>query len=125
MFLVSAQTAFIPMLSPYIVRFSASSWQPAYTMGGYAIQKLGCKTVATAYTDFPPGKDAVAAFRLAYEKDGGKVIDDVATGGAAQVPDYTPFLQRIKDEHPTACSPSHPRRLQCPAGAGLPRSRAG
>ncbi|MGH6684541.1 MAG: ABC transporter substrate-binding protein, partial [Pseudolabrys sp.] len=57
MVIANAGTAWITNLSPYIVRLSFSMWHPAYPMGAYAFNKVGCKTVAMAYTDFPPGKD--------------------------------------------------------------------
>ena len=98
--LVNAQSSFIPLLSPYIVRVSASSWQITYPMGTYAQQKLGCKTVAVGFTDFAPGHDVVAAFKNSYEKAGGKITDAIPMGGPATVPDFTPFLQRMKDQKP-------------------------
>ena len=57
MVIANAGTAWITNLSPYIVRLSFSMWHPAYPMGAYAFDKVGCKTAAMAYTDFPPGKD--------------------------------------------------------------------
>jgi len=98
--LVNAQSSYIPKLSPYIVRLSASSWQITYPMGPYAVDKLGCKTAIVGYTDFAPGRDVAAAFKAGYEKAGGKLVDSIAMGGPAQVPDFTPYLQRIKDEKP-------------------------
>jgi branched-chain amino acid transport system substrate-binding protein len=100
MLIANAGTAWITNLSPYIVRFSFSMWDPAYPMGTYAAKDLGCKTTAIGYTDFPPGQDSSLAFRTAYEKAGGKVIDQIPMGNPAQVPDLTPFFQRVKDEHP-------------------------
>src|SRR5690606_27515787 len=100
MILVNAQSSYVTKLSPYIVRLSASSWQITYPMGTYAFQKLGCKTAVVGYTDFAPGRDVAAAFKMAYEKAGGKLVDSIAMGGPAQVPDFTPYLQRIKDEKP-------------------------
>jgi len=98
--IANAGTAWITTLSPYIVRFSFSMWHDSYTMGSYAEEKLKCKTAATAYTDFPPGKDSTEAFKTAFEKAGGKVVDAIPMGNPAQVPDMTPFFQRIKDEKP-------------------------
>jgi len=98
--IANAGTAWITTLSPYIVRFSFSMWHDGYAMGTYAENKLNCKTAATAYTDFPPGKDSTEAFKTAFEKAGGKVIDAIPMGNPAQVPDMTPFFQRIKDEKP-------------------------
>src|SRR5579872_185782 len=100
MLIANAGTAWITNLSPYIVRFSFSMWDPAYPMGTYAAKNLNCKTAAAGFTDFPPGQDSTLAFKTAFEKAGGKVIDQVRMGSPAQVPDFTPFFQRVKDEHP-------------------------
>jgi branched-chain amino acid transport system substrate-binding protein len=100
MLIANAGTAWIPNLSPYIVRFSFSMWDDAYPMGTYAAKNLECKTAATGFTDFPPGQDSTLAFKTAFEKAGGKVIDEVRMGSPGAVPDFTPFFQRVKDEHP-------------------------
>ena len=34
------------------------------------------------------------------KKAGGKIIDEVRLGPPGPVPDFTPFFQRVKDEHP-------------------------
>jgi branched-chain amino acid transport system substrate-binding protein len=99
MVIANAGTAWITNLSPYIVRLSHSMWHPAYPMGPFAF-KSGCKTSAVAYTDFPPGKDSVEAFQMGFEKAGGKVTLSVPLGSPVQVPDFTPYFQRIKDAHP-------------------------
>ena len=100
MVIANAGTAWITNLSPYIVRLSFSMWHPAYPMGAYAHDKIGCKTAAMAYTDFPPGKDSTEAFKVGFEKAGGKITDTIPMGSPVQVPDFTPFFQKIKDEHP-------------------------
>jgi branched-chain amino acid transport system substrate-binding protein len=100
MLIANAGTAWITNLSPYIVRFSFSMWQPAYPMGTYAANNLNCKTAAAGFTDFPPGQDSALAFKTAFEKAGGKVVDQIRMGSPAQVPDFTPFFQRVKDERP-------------------------
>jgi branched-chain amino acid transport system substrate-binding protein len=96
----NAGTAWITNLSPYIARLSFSMWHPAYPMGTYAAKTLGCKTAAMGYTDFPPGKDSTEAFRTGFEKAGGKIVDSIPMGNPAQVPDFAPFFQRVKDEKP-------------------------
>src|SRR5690348_1922500 len=98
--IANAGTAWITNLSPYIARLSFSMWHPAYPMGTYAATKLGCKTAAMGYTDFPPGKDSTDAFKAGFEKAGGKIVDSIPMGNPAQVPDFTPFFQRVKDEKP-------------------------
>lgn len=100
MVIANAGTAWITNLSPYIVRLSFSMWHHAYPMGAYAFDKIGCKTAALAYTDFPPGKDSTEAFKTGFEKAGGKVDLSIPMGSPVQVPDFTPFFQRIKDAHP-------------------------
>jgi branched-chain amino acid transport system substrate-binding protein len=100
MVIANAGTAWITNLSPYIVRLSFSMWHPAYPMGAYAHDKVGCKTAAVAYTDFPPGKDSTEAFKTGFEKAGGKITDSIPMGSPVQVPDFTPFFQKVKDEHP-------------------------
>jgi len=98
--IVNAGTAFITNLAPEYVRTSFTMWQSGYTMGVAAAKTLHAKTAVVAYTDYPPGKDSLEAFRHAFEANGGKVIDAIPAGGPGQVPDFTPFLQRAKDERP-------------------------
>jgi branched-chain amino acid transport system substrate-binding protein len=100
MIIMNAGTAWIPSMSPYIARVSFTMWQSGYPMGKYAKEKLGCETAAVGYTDYPPGKDSLEAFKTGFEEAGGKVIDEVPMGGPAEVPDFTPFFQRIKDAGP-------------------------
>src|ERR1700722_20599140 len=100
MVLVNAQSSFLTTLSPYIVRVSATIWQISYPAGQYSYDKLGCKSLIVGYSDFAPGRDVLAAIKMGYEKAGGNLADSIAMGGPAQVPDYTPFLQRIRNEHP-------------------------
>jgi len=98
--IVNAGTAFITNLAPEYVRTSFTMWQSGYTMGAAAAKNLHAKTAVVAYTDYPPGKDSLEAFKNAFEANGGKVIDAIPAGGPGQVPDFTPFFQRAKDEKP-------------------------
>jgi branched-chain amino acid transport system substrate-binding protein len=98
--ILNAATAWIPSLSPYIARVSMTMWQTSYPMGQYAFEKLKCTTAAVGYTDYPPGKDALEAFKTGFERAGGRVVDAVPMGGPAEVPDFTPFMQRVKDAKP-------------------------
>ena len=100
MIIMNAGTAWIPKLSPYIARVSFTMWQAGYPLGGYAKNTLECATAAVGYTDYPPGKDSLAAFQTGFESAGGKLIDAVPMGGPREVPDFTPFFQRIKDAAP-------------------------
>jgi len=98
--IMNAGTAHITKTSPYYVRTSFSMWHSGHPMGEAAAKHLKAKTAVVGYSDFPPGKDELAAFKRAFEANGGKVIDEIPMGGPAQVPDFTPFFQRAKDKKP-------------------------
>jgi branched-chain amino acid transport system substrate-binding protein len=100
MVVMNAGTAWITNLSPMISRVSFSMWHSGYAMGEAAVKQLHAKTAVIGYTDFPPGKDSLQAFKHAFEKAGGKVIDEIPMGGPGQVPDFTPFFQRAKNKKP-------------------------
>jgi branched-chain amino acid transport system substrate-binding protein len=98
--IINAGTAFITNLSPDYVRTSFSMWHAGYALGVAAAKTLHAKTAVVAYSDYPPGKDSLEAFKNAFEANGGKVIDAIPSGGPGAVPDFTPFFQRAKDEKP-------------------------
>jgi branched-chain amino acid transport system substrate-binding protein len=98
--IMNAGTAHITKTSPYYVRTSFSMWHSGFPLGEAAAKQLKAKTAVVGYSDFPPGKDELAAFKRAFEANGGKVIDEIPMGGPAQVPDFTPFFQRAKDKKP-------------------------
>jgi branched-chain amino acid transport system substrate-binding protein len=98
--IMNAGTAHITNMSPLFVRTSFSMWPAGYAMGEAAAKQLKAKTAVIGYSDFPPGKDSLAAFKRAFEANGGKVVDEIPMGGPAQVPDFTPFFQRAKDKKP-------------------------
>jgi branched-chain amino acid transport system substrate-binding protein len=98
--IMNAGTAHITNMAPQYVRTAFSMWHAGYSLGEAAAKQLNAKTAVVGYTDFPPGKDSLAAFKRAFEANGGKVIDEIPMGGAAQVPDMTPFFQRAKDKKP-------------------------
>ena len=96
--ITNAGTAHITNLSPNYVRFSFSMWHAGYAMGEATAKILKAKTAVIGFTDFPPGRDMRDSFKRAFEANGGKVVDEIPMGGAAQVPDFTPFFQRAKDK---------------------------
>ena len=100
MIIMNAGTAWITTLSPMISRVSFSMWHAGYAMGEASVTTLKGKTAVVGYTDFPPGKDSLDAFKRGFETKGGKVIDEIPMGGPGQVPDFTPFFQRAKDKKP-------------------------
>jgi branched-chain amino acid transport system substrate-binding protein len=100
MVIMNAGTAWITTLSPVISRVSFSMWHAGHAMGEASAKNLKAKTAVVGYTDFPPGKDSLDAFKRGFEAAGGKVVDAIAMGGPGQVPDFTPFFQRAKDKKP-------------------------
>jgi branched-chain amino acid transport system substrate-binding protein len=98
--IMNAGTAHITNMSPYFVRTSFSMWHAAYAVGEATAKQLGAKTAVIGYSDFPPGKDTLNAFKRSFEASGGKVIDEIPMGGPNAVPDFTPFFQRAKDKKP-------------------------
>ena len=98
--LMGGSAAWIPQLSPYIARVSFSTWHAAYPMGRYAHDELGCRRGAVGYTDFSAGRDSGHAFRTGLEAAGGTIVEEVAMGSADEVPDFTPFFQRVNDAAP-------------------------
>jgi branched-chain amino acid transport system substrate-binding protein len=87
----------IPRISPYVVRVTFTLWQEAYPMGQWAAQQ-GWKRAYTAVTDFIAGHDAEAGFTKAFTNAGGKIIG--ADRFPPANPDFTPFVQRIKNAKP-------------------------
>ena len=100
MVIMNAGTAWITNLSPMISRVSFSMWHAGHALGEAAVKIVKAKTAVVGYTDFPPGKDSLDAFKRGFESNGGKVIDEIPMGGPGQVPDFTPFFQRAKDKKP-------------------------
>jgi len=100
MIVMNAGTAWITNLSPMISRVSFSMWHSGFALGEAAAKIVKAKTAVVGYSDFPPGKDSLQAFKAGFESAGGRVIDEIPMGGPGQVPDFTPFFQRAKDKKP-------------------------
>jgi branched-chain amino acid transport system substrate-binding protein len=98
--IMNAATSFITNLSTDYVRTSFTMWHSSYALGEQAAKTLHAKTAVVAYSDYPPGRDSLEAFKNSFEASGGKVIDAIPAGGPGAVPDFTPFFQRAKDEKP-------------------------
>jgi len=98
--IMNAASSFITNLSTDYVRTSFTMWHSSYALGAAAAKTLDAKTAVVAYSDYPPGRDSLEAFKNSFEANGGKVIDAIPAGGPGAVPDFTPFFQRAKDEKP-------------------------
>lgn len=99
MIVMNAVTTGITSKSPYMVRTGMTMQQMTEPFGTWtAKNKIG--KVYTLVSDYSTGVDAEARFIKGFTAGGGKVP------GSARVPlanpDYSPFVQRIKDEKPDA-----------------------
>ena len=84
----------ITRMSPYIARVSFTLWQHGYPLGEWAA-KNGMKEIVIAYSDYAAGADTRDAFKAAYEKNGGKVIAEMAM--PLQTPDPSVYVQKLRD----------------------------
>lgn len=99
MIVMNAVTNGITAKSPYMVRTSMTMHQMTGPFGTWSAKnKIG--KVYTLVSDYSTGLDAEANFSKEFSAGGGKIV------GSARVPlanpDYSPFIQRIKDEKPDA-----------------------
>jgi len=95
----NAATSAINKQSEFYVRTSYTLWQVSAPMAEWAYDQ-GVRTVATTVADYGPGIDAEKAFAAAFEARGGKVVDSIRMPLATT--DFTPFIQRIRDQAPDA-----------------------
>jgi branched-chain amino acid transport system substrate-binding protein len=97
--IMNAATASIVGKSKYIARVSLVTAHSAYYIGKWAA-KNGIKKVVTLVADYGPGIDSEAAFNAAFTEGGGQIVNAIRT--PLNNPDFSPFLQRIKDAKPDA-----------------------
>jgi len=99
MIVMNAATSIITTKSPYIARVSFTLPQVTAPIATWAM-KNGIKEVYTLVSDYGPGIDAETQFKKTFEAAGGKIAGDVRV--PLRNPDFSPFLQRIKDAKPQA-----------------------
>ncbi|SMC76191.1 ABC transporter substrate-binding protein [Rhizobium sp. RU36D] len=95
----NAATSAINKGSRYFLRSSYTLWQVSVPLADWAFDQ-GIKTVVTAVSDYGPGIDAEKAFKSAFEKKGGTVVDTIRMPVATT--DFTPFIQRVRGQSPNA-----------------------
>jgi branched-chain amino acid transport system substrate-binding protein len=110
MVIMNAATSIITTKSPYIVRFSMTLPQVSAPMGEWA-PKNGIRKVATLVSDYGPGIDAEAAFTKTFTANGGTVLEAVRV--PLKNPEFSSFMQRIKDAKPEAVFVFVPAGEQC------------
>jgi branched-chain amino acid transport system substrate-binding protein len=100
MVVMNAATSVITEKSPYIVRTSLTIPQVNYVFGKWAFEKQGVKQAYTLVADYGPGLDAEKAFAKGFTEAGGKIVGADRTPVAN--PDFSAFVQRVKDAKPEA-----------------------
>lgn len=99
MVILNAASSVITTKSPYIVRFSFTLSQVSQPLGGWAA-KNGVKSVYTLVSDYAPGHDAETAFKKGFGDAGGAVVGGVRV--PLKNPEFSAFIQKIKDVKPDA-----------------------
>lgn len=99
MVVMNAATSSITEKSPYIVRTASTMGQFTAPMAMWAANN-GLENVYTLVADYGPGHDSEKQFVKTLTEEGGTIVDTVRM--PVQNPDFSPFLQRVKDEKPDA-----------------------
>lgn len=99
MVVMNAATSSITTKSPYIVRTASTMGQFTAPMAMWAA-KNGIKNVITLVSDYGPGHDSEKQFVKTFTENGGNIAAQIRM--PVQSPDFSPFLQRVKDAKPDA-----------------------
>ncbi|MGE0563770.1 MAG: ABC transporter substrate-binding protein [Pseudolabrys sp.] len=99
MVVMNAATSVITTKSPYMARTSLTIPQLNNALGQWAY-KNGVKKVYTMVSDYGPGHDGEKWFHNGFKSAGGEVIGSVRIPVAN--PDFSAFVQRVKDLNPEA-----------------------
>lgn len=97
--IMAAATSGIVATSPYFVRTSYTLPQTAITMAEWA-HKNKIKKVVTMVSDYGPGIDAEKSFKERMQLNGGQIVGEIRV--PMRNPDFSPFLQRVRDLQPDA-----------------------
>jgi branched-chain amino acid transport system substrate-binding protein len=100
MVVMNAATSIITTKSQYMVRTSLTTPQVNGALGTWAATKGGAKKAYLMMSDFGPGLDAAGAFAAAFKEAGGEIVGEVKMPVAN--PDFSAFVQRVKDANPEA-----------------------
>ena len=99
MVVMNAATSAVTTKSNYIVRTSMTLPQITAPMASWAA-KNGIKKVFTVVADYGPGHDAEGQFKKTFTAAGGEIVGEVRV--PVKSPDFSPYLQKVKDTKPDA-----------------------
>jgi branched-chain amino acid transport system substrate-binding protein len=99
MIVMNAATSAITTKSPNIVRVSFTLPQVTAPIAEWAA-KNKIKKAYTLVSDYAPGLDAEATFKKVFTANGGQLVGSLRV--PLKNPEFSPFIQRIKDARPEA-----------------------
>lgn len=108
----NASSSAITTSSPYIARVSFTVQQVSDPMARWLLKK-GVKNVYTVVADYASGVDAESAFKKAFTAGGGQIAGELRT--PMNNPDFSAYVQRIKDAKPQAVFFFFPSGVMPPA----------
>jgi branched-chain amino acid transport system substrate-binding protein len=100
MVVMNAATSIVTEQSPYIVRTSVTIPQLNYAFGKWAFEEGGVTQAYTLVSDYGPGHDAESSFSKGFTEAGGTILGSDRTPVAN--PDFSAFVQRVRDANPEA-----------------------
>jgi branched-chain amino acid transport system substrate-binding protein len=109
---MNAAASQITASSPYVARVAFTVQQVSEPMARWMI-KNGIKNAYTVVADYAPGIDAETSFKKAFTAGGGKISGEVRT--PMSNPDFSAYVQRIKDARPQAVFFFFPSGVMPPA----------
>lgn len=108
----NASSSGITASSPYIARVSFTVQQVSDPMARWMLKK-GIKNAYTVVADYASGVDAETAFKKAFTAGGGQIAGELRT--PMNNPDFSAYVQRIKDAKPQAVFFFFPSGVMPPA----------
>jgi branched-chain amino acid transport system substrate-binding protein len=99
MVVMNAATSMVTEQSEYIVRTSLTIPQVNYAFGQWAYEN-GIRQTYTLVSDYGPGHDAESSFADGFREAGGEIVGADRTPVAN--PDFSAYVQRVRDANPEA-----------------------
>lgn len=109
---MNASSSAITTSSPYVARLSFTVQQVSDPMARWMLRN-GTKEAYVVVADYASGTDSLTAFKKAFEGGGGKVVGELRT--PMNNPDFSAYVQRIKDAKPQSVFFFFPSGVMPPA----------
>lgn len=110
--IMNAASSGIPASSPYMARVAFTVQQVSAPMARWMLNN-DVKNAYTVVANYAPGLDAEVAFKQAFTEGGGKIAGQIRT--PMSNPDFSAYVQRIKDARPDAAFVFFPSGVMPPA----------